>query len=205
MSEEQIAAPQEASPLTTPTDAPAAADPVEAVQNPTDASAAPEGKVEEGAQLTPPESYTDFVMPEGVEIDAAQLESALPIFKELGLTQEQAQKLVDLRAEQVQGDAQRQIDAFNQLKTDWLNQSKSDKEFGGDKFDENIGAARTALDKFGTPELRELLDTYGIGNNPEVIRFMVRVGKMTLEDVPGGNNAPSAPKDRVSTLYPANA
>ena len=65
--------------------------------------------------------------------------------------------------------------------------------------------ARTAVDKFGTPELKELLVSHGVGNHPEMIRFMVKVGKLTGEDVPGGVTVPSNPAaDRVSILYPTD-
>lgn len=156
----------------------------------------------EGSQ-TVPDTYADFAMPEGVTVDSALLSEATPLFKELGLTQEQAQKLVDFQAKQVQASSQSQVDAFNQLMNDWQEQSRNDKEFGGDKFDENIAVARSAIDKFGTPELKQLLEEHGVGNHPEVIRFMVKVGKLTAEDVPGGTTTPtSKAQDRVSLLYP---
>lgn len=152
---------------------------------------------------TPPDTYADFAMPEGVELDSALLTEATPLFKELGLNQDQAQKLVDFQAKQAKASSESQVDAFNQLMNDWQEQSKNDKEFGGDKFEENVGVARSAIDKFGTPELKQLLEEHGVGNHPEVIRFMVKVGKLTAEDVPGGTNTPpSKAQDRVSLLYP---
>lgn len=156
----------------------------------------------EGSQ-TIPDTYADFAMPEGVTVDSALLNDAAPLFKELGLTQDQAQKLVDFQAKQVQASSQSQVDAFDQLMNDWQEKSKNDKEFGGDKFEQNIGIARSAIDKFGTPELKQLLEEHGVGNHPEVIRFMVNVGKLTAEDVPGGTTVPtSKAQDRVSLLYP---
>ena len=150
-----------------------------------------------------PDTYADFVMPEGVELDTALLTEAAPLFKELGLTQDQAQKLVDFQAKQAQAGSESQVAAFNQLMTDWQETSRNDKEFGGDKFDESVGIARAAVDKFGTPELKQLLEEHGVGNHPEVIRFMVKVGKLTAEDVPGGTTTPlSKAQDRVSLLYP---
>lgn len=156
----------------------------------------------EGSQ-TPPDTYADFSLPNGMPLDDALLAEATPLFKELGLTQEQAQKLVDFQAKQVQASSQSQVDAFNQLMQDWREKSQNDKEFGGDKFDESIAVARSAIDKFGTPELKQLLEEHGVGNHPEVIRFMVKVGKLTAEDVPGTSGAQSTPEqDRVSQLYP---
>lgn len=172
-----------------------------------DSDAKSKDKADEGADgdgdQKAPETYADFTMPEGMELDSALLEQASPLFKELGLTQEQAQKLVDFQAQQVQASQQGQLEAFNQLKTDWLDQAKSDKEFGGDKFDENVATARLALTKFGSEGLTKLMNDYGIGNNPEMIRFMVKVGRLMKEDVPdsGGPNT-SLPKDKAGILYP---
>lgn len=156
----------------------------------------------EGSQ-TPPDAYADFVMPEGVQVDEALLNEALPIFKDLGLNQDQAQKLVDFQAAQVQAGMQKQVDAFNDQKKEWLGLSTNDKEFGGDKFDENVKIAQSAVNRFGTPELKQLLDDYGVGNHPEIVRFMVKVGRLTAEDVPGNNSAPAQQtQDTVNLLYP---
>lgn len=46
------------------------------------------------------------------------------------------------------------------------------------------------------------MNDYGIGNHPEVIRFMANVGKLTKEDVPdSGGNTGQGPRDHVSVLY----
>ena len=149
------------------------------------------------------ETYADFEMPEGMQIDETLLAEAVPIFKELELNQEQAQKLVDFQAKQVQAGKQTQVDDFNQLVNDWREQSKNDGEFGGDKFDENVKVAQSAISAYGTPELKQLLEEHGIGNNPELIRFMVRVGQGLKEDVPGASGSEvSTAADRVSILYP---
>ena len=153
-----------------------------------------------------PETYADFELPEGMQLDATTLESATPMFKELGLTQDQAQKVVSFYADQVKAGEQKQIDAFNQLTDDWRSQSMNDKEFGGDHFEESVGIARQALDKFGTPELKTLLSEHGVGNHPEVIRMMIKVGKLTQEDVPGADGQVSNPEQsRVDILYPKKA
>ena len=164
-----------------------------------------EGTGDTGAEGsdTPPDAYADFAMPEGVTLDEALLTEATPIFKKLGLNQEQAQELIDFHAGHVQAGSQKQIDDFNQLKGDWLTQSRNDEEYGGDAFDENAKLAQSAVSKYGTPEFKQLLEDYGIGNHPEMIRFMVRAGATLKEDVPGATGVQTAEKkDRVSILYP---
>lgn len=149
-----------------------------------------------------PESYADFVMPEGVEVDAALLEKAGPMFKEIGLSQDQAQMVVNLHAEQVEAMVTGQVEAFNQQVTDWEAAAKTDKEFGGDKFDENLSVAKVGMDKLATPELKDFLETTGAGSHPEMMRLFYRVGQLMKEDAPAGGNPTVAPKDRVSLLYP---
>lgn len=148
-------------------------------------------------------TYADFDMKEGLELDTDALALATPLFNELGLDQAGAQKLVDLQSDLVQAGAKKQVEAFNEQVATWREDSKNDSEFGGDKFDENVKLAQSAVNKFGTPELKQLLEDYGVGNHPEMIRFMVKVGRLTAEDVPGNEaGATGGNNDRVSILYP---
>ncbi|HGO4162715.1 TPA: peptidase [Serratia marcescens] len=124
-----------------------------------------------------PEKY-EFTPPEGQELDANALAVFEPIAKELGLSQEQAQKLVDIYP-QIQ---QQQAEAWSKQVADWGEQVKADKEIGGDKFNASVGAAQRALDQFGNTELREYLNASGLGNHPALVRFCAKVGKAMAED-----------------------
>ena len=156
----------------------------------------------EGSDVVP-DTYADFTMPEGLLIDEAALAEALPMFKELELTQAQAQKVIDVQAKLVQAGSEKQVNDFNQLMSDWRTQTENDSEIGGDSFNENIKVAQAAISTYGTPELKQLLEEQGVGNHPEVVRFMVRVGKTLKEDVPGSPGAAtSQAQSRVDLLYP---
>lgn len=65
---------------------------------------------------------------------------------------------------------------------EWIEASRNDREFGGTALGANLAIAKKALDTYGTPEIRQLLETTGLGNNPEVIRFFWRVGQTLTED-----------------------
>ncbi|HGE6735229.1 TPA: peptidase [Serratia marcescens] len=134
-------------------------------------------KAEKEKKPAAPEKY-EFTPPEGQELDANALAVFEPIAKELGLSQEQAQKLVDIYP-QIQ---QQQADAWSKQVSDWGEQVKADKEIGGDKFNASVGAAQRALDQFGNPELREYLNASGLGNHPALVRFCAKVGKAMAED-----------------------
>lgn len=147
--------------------------------------------------------YQDFTAPEGMQLDNELLEQAVPLFKEAGLSQEMAQKFVELQASAVEKMSSAAVENYTKQMEEWQTQSKNDKEFGGDKFEESIATARVALDKLGTPELTQLLNDVGVGNHPEMIRFMIKVGRQLKEDVPGSAlTTGNVEKDRVSTLYP---
>jgi len=149
-----------------------------------------------------PENYEDFTVPEGVKLDETTTAAASEVFKELNLNQEQAQKLTDLVSQKVLRDAKAQKDNFENTKADWEKQSRDDKEIGGDKLEQSVADAKLALQKFGTPELVEVLETFGLGNHPEVIRSFARMGALMKEDNPGGKSTPaSEPKDRAEILY----
>lgn len=163
-----------------------------------------EGDADDGDKVDGPESYADFSLPEGMELDGEFLTEASEMFKEDGLNQEQAQKYVDFYTDKIQAGAQVHAETYSQIMDEWRTQAQNDKEFGGDNFKENIGIAQAAIEKFGTPELTEFLEAHGAGNHPEMIRFMVKVGRLTKEDVPGvstGHNS-GGKKDHAEQLYP---
>ena len=83
-------------------------------------------------------------------------------------------------------------------------QSMADKEFGGDKLNENLALASKAMDAFATPELKQVLDQTGLGNHPELIRAFVRVGRQISEDrlVPGGSMPVGDSRTIAERLYP---
>lgn len=117
--------------------------------------------------------------PDGQVVSAATMSSFTDVAKELNLSQESAQTLMNRMTPAIQAQQMAQI---KEVQTQWLSQSQSDKEFGGEKLTENLSVAKKALDAFGTPELKALLNQTGLGNHPDVIRFMVRAGKAIQED-----------------------
>lgn len=162
---------------------------------------------DDGEKQGAPEQYEDFAAPEGVQLDAELVGDLKTIAKELNLSQKDAQRVADLGPKLMQKLQGHQAEAFAKVRQTWADEAKADKEYGGEAFAENLGAAKKALDSFGTPELRTLLNESGIGNHPEVIRFMVRAGKAISSDsfVAGERSASGAGKDPAKTLYPNQA
>ena len=157
-----------------------------------------DGQGEQGEKPGAPEQY-EFQAPEGQAFDAAVLEAYSDVAKELNLSQEDAQKLLDKVAPVMQARQQEQI---AQVQEDWANATRADKELGGDKLDASLSVAKKALDAFATPELKTLLNQSGLGNNPEVIRFMYRAGKAMSEDkIVTGRQTTGGDKSLAEKLY----
>lgn len=140
----------------------------------------PEEKEEQKPEGAP-DKY-EFNAGEGVEIDTDAMAEFEPVARELNLTNEQAQKLVDVYPKILAGVQQRQVEAWQKQTEGWAETVKADKEVGGDKLTSNLSAAQRALDQFGTPELREYLDGTGLGNHPELVKAFIKVGKAMSED-----------------------
>jgi hypothetical protein len=179
-----------------PAPATAATDPAEVK-----ADAAPNTDAVRTAE--PKDVPLELKLPEGFE-PGAGLDEFKGLAKELGLKPEAAQKLVDFQAKQALAEREQ----MEKLHAGWLQSMKADKEFGGVQFDANAQLARKAMLKFATPELRTFLNESGLGDHPELVRLMYRVGKAIGEDsIAGVTSAPPGPTEpdpqaRLRALYP---
>lgn len=126
-----------------------------------------------------PEKY-EFTAGEGQELDKEAVAAFEPIARELGLSNEQAQKIVDVYGSTIIPQiAKQQEAAWQKQVTEWAETVKADKELGSV---ESIGNAQKAMDQFGTPELKQYLNDSGLGNHPELFRIFSRIGKAMSED-----------------------
>lgn len=182
-----------------------------------------EPKVEPKVELkadgkpTVPEKYADFKAPEGTAINKEAMEAALPVFKELGLTQEQAQKLVDVQlkreAELLKGGA----NGYATMREGWRKDVLADTSLsaGGKVKPEVLQTIGRAIDGINDPKLagefRQVMDTTGVGDNPAFVRAFYKLAQQVTEGRPvqGGGPSPkgqeapnSKPASIASALYP---
>jgi len=187
-------------PETTPPTPTPSADGVPAGKGKSDAN----GKPAESDPAAKPVEYGEFAGAEGVTLDQDALGEFKALAGDAKLTQEQAQKVVDIGVKLQQKWAAQQTQTMEAARTQWAEASNTDKEFGGEKLAENLAVAKVALDKFGSPELKQLLNDSGLGNHPEVIRFFYRAGRAISDDrVIGGGNGPGPAIDPANVLFPS--
>jgi hypothetical protein len=134
---------------------------------PKDAPAAPVKDGEKPTAEQQPQSDTAYSLkaPEGFQLDAGMMEIASPTFRDLGLNNDQAQKLVPLAVKFQERLFEQQNDNFRTLKTDWAKQAKADPEIGGKNWKSTVSLAQAALKAAGIGDkhaFRDLLDDSGL-------------------------------------------
>lgn len=192
--------------------APAAASPspvLGADPNAPASSAASDPAAQAAAKPVVPEKY-ELKAPEGQTLDALGLDTFTPIFKEIGLTQEQAQKLVDTQFQvttKALEAAQKKIgDDVAAETAAWAKACREDKEFGGANFEANRKIADRAYAVFA-PEgsaLRKELLSSGYASHPEFVRLFWSIGqKLAESNPPAGGATPRANGTAAALLYPS--
>lgn len=147
----------------------------------------------EGEKQGAPEKYEDFKMPEGAELDSEVGTVFQDVAKELDLTQAQAQGFIDKLAPVMQ---RRSFERIAEISNEWMEQSKSDKEFGGQKLDQSLSDIARLRDTFARnadgkidDDIQEFLSS-PMGNHPGTLRLLSRIGRAFGEaKYPGGGSA----------------
>lgn len=143
-----------------------------------------------------PEAYASFKLPEGMELDSEVLGEFTAFAKELNLSQDKAQKIVDFQAKLAAKQADEYQAAALKQGQEWASQVKNDPELGGDNYEKSVASAVKVIQSFGDDGLRDLLNNTGLGNHPALFKFCHRVSQAMSEDkfvMPGSQTA--APKE----------
>lgn len=164
-----------------------------------------------------PDKY-DFKAPEGYTLDSKFVEEATPILKELGLSNDAAQKLVDLQSKHSIETADAALRAYEDTRTAWRGEVIKDPALGDGKeglkpeVKAQIATAITAVGDVKAQEaFKEAMDLTGVGDNPAFVRAVAAWGKLLSEGtlVRGGNPSPagqtspgSGPRSAAAAMYP---
>lgn len=162
-----------------------------------------------------PEKY-EFKAPEGYELNEEVVTQASEMFKEMGLSQEQAQKLVDFYADQMIKTGEAPINAYEELRADWRKTAIADKEIGDGREGLKPAvkeAVSKAIDSLGpdlAKEFRSMVDITGVGDNPSFLKAVYKWAEAVTEGkpVPGtsptkqSQAAPGQVRSAASTLFP---
>jgi len=131
---------------------------------------------------TPEAIKYDLKLSDKTSLDDAVLERTSAIAREMGLSNENAQKSLNFVDTEVAAHLARQRESFAKLSATWVGELKADKEFGGDKYNENVENAKRAVARFGSDSLKVALDETGLGNHPELVRIFSKIGRAMADD-----------------------
>jgi hypothetical protein len=159
-----------------------------------------------------PEKYEAFKVPEGFTLDEAVATEAGTLFKDLGLSQDQAQKLVDFHVAKSQEAFDAPFKVWEDQQNTWRKEVADDAQLGP-RLPEIKANFSRMLDSVGDPAaataFREMMEFTGAGNNPAFIRMMDKISSHFAEGKPlsGGKPAPVNEPGRASgpgpqAMYP---
>jgi hypothetical protein len=158
-----------------------------------------------------PEKY-EFKAPTGHTLDAAAIEAVTPIFKELGLTNDQAQKLIDAQVARDIAAAKAPQATYDALRTKWQTETLAHPEIKNARSGEHNGidAVKAEMGKtlnaLGDPKLaaefKEAMDLTGAGDNPAIVRTLLKLAAFVTEGKHVAGRGPS-PQGQVDPSKPA--
>lgn len=137
-------------------------------------------KADEGA----PEQYEEFKAPEGVALDADVIKAYSEVAKELNLSQDKAQSVIDKLTPII---AQRQAQQYLEAKKKWAERTMSDPVIGGENWKKTRASAHLALrefcdekGQFKDADIAELAAS--AGDHPGLIKLFAHFGASLKED-----------------------
>lgn len=148
-----------------------------------------EPKVEEkkAEKTGAPEKYEDYKVPDGYTLDPEIKGEADKLFKGLGLSQDQAQSLVDFYTNKTTEAFQAPFKAYQEMTEGWRKEAEAHPDLRG-KLGEgkevNVRIAKM-FEGIGDPALvtqfKETMDLTGVGNHPSFIRLLDKVAQRLTE------------------------
>lgn len=151
-------------------------------------------------------AYADFELPEGVVLEGERREQAHALFRDLGLDQERAQKLVSFYAAEKAGEAGAIAEAIqNAIDTKREEWGRQSVERFGDRYQEEMSYARTAVNALKDPELEKAFIELGWGNHPALVKAFATMGRVMRDSPMDGIGKGGAAQSDVplqNRMYP---
>lgn len=173
-----------------------------------EADAAAKGSEEaSAAKSNVPEKY-ELSMPEQTLLEAEAVERIAGLARERGLSNEQAQELLDLEHDAVATYHNKQVTAFLERANNWKQEATNDKEIGGDNLPKTVALVNRFLEKYDVDgSFRKDLEVTKYGNHPGLIKVLYRAAKESFandEFVQAPMNQGGSKKSVQDILYPTN-
>jgi hypothetical protein len=124
-----------------------------------------------------------LALPEGMEIDQASLDKATPIFNKHGISPEALKDLSPVLADLVSRPIKAMADQHTALVQTWFDKTVDTHGKEGEAaYNQKVGVAQKAINKFFDADGRTTLMDYGFGSHPGLFAMAYEVGKAMKED-----------------------
>lgn len=162
-----------------------------------------------GQQPTPPapafEPITpeSFKLPEGLEIEQPIVQEFVELLNKQDLsTKDRAQALIDLQAKVATTAVERMQAAWESEQAELQTAVRNDPEIGGAKLEPTLASIAQVLNQYpNAKEIRALMDSTGMGNQPEAIKFMKWVADQLTEGKPAVGAPASKPERSIEQIF----
>jgi hypothetical protein len=160
----------------------------------------------EGNDSAPAPTYDNLKLADGLEVADALLGKFKETAANAKLDEPTAQAVLDLLPDVLKGQMEAIQASFQATQTEWTNTVNAMPEFTGANREVSLTKIGRVLDEFGTPEVRQLFDQTGAGNNPHLVQMFLKLadavgeGNPTPQGRPNGSGA--GRKSAAEILYP---
>ena len=166
----------------------------------------PDDESKEGKDEADKEIEYDLKMPKDTLLQESIVEEIVSIAKEQGLSNEQAQKVLDMQSEAVSKYHTKLESDFNTQVKEWGEELRADKDIGGEHLKQNVEYARRTVIKFGGEEFLNELDQTGYGNHPGLFKMLARMGyELEARENISGGKPPAKEVSMAEKFYGPNA
>jgi len=155
----------------------------------TEAPAVPETPAAPAAPVVP-EKY-ELKLPEGSTLDPAAIERTATTARELGLSNDAAQKALEMVASEFGVQQEALVEAhkpggaeWTKRVKEWEGQALADKDIGGgstEALQRNAELGKRVLATFFPDGVHDFLHETGYGSHPDILKGLIRIGKAMSE------------------------
>lgn len=155
----------------------------------------------EGKDPQPP-TPLEFSLGEDSPISEEMLQTVADTISDIGVDQEQGQKVVDLAEGLLNGYVQAALAEREAEIATWKEELASHPNLGGDNLTQTRSDVERVIAAFGTDAFRGELEKTGYGDSVVVVEVFAAIGKAMREgDFVLGSPSPSGPRDPAEVMY----
>ena len=134
-------------------------------------------------------------------LEPKELEEIVSFAKEQGFSNEVANKIAQRENSLLSNFIKTQEADHEATVNGWSKAIKDDKEFGGEKFNDSVNYSHQVINRFATPEFKQLLNETGYGNHPELFKVFAKIGQAMKNDSTVFGEKNNSNKKSVEELF----